>query len=62
MLEEEVEAIIVDKDRDGLTDEEERGLGTDPDNHDSDGDGYFDGDEVNYLKTDPLTPNKIDRP
>ncbi len=54
--------IIVDRDRDGLTDEEERALGTDPDDIDTDDDGIFDGDEVNFTHTDPLTPSTVDRP
>ncbi len=36
----------VDTDGDLLTDEREKGLGTDPNNKDSDGDGYLDGIEV----------------
>ena len=43
-----------DSDGDGLTDEEEAALGTDPFNKDTDGDGLTDGDEVNKYKTDPL--------
>ena len=43
-----------DSDGDGLTDEEEAALGTDPFNRDTDGDGLTDGDEVNKYKTDPL--------
>ncbi len=43
-----------DSDGDGLTDEEEAALGTDPYNRDTDGDGLSDGDEVNIYKTDPL--------
>jgi autotransporter-associated beta strand protein len=35
-----------DSDGDGLTDEEERALGTDPDKFDTDGDGMGDGDEL----------------
>lgn len=46
----------LDRDGDGLTDEEEGNLGTDPDNPDSDGDGLSDGDEVD-LGTDPLDPD-----
>lgn len=42
----------VDSDGDGLTDEEERKLGTDPHSADTDGDGLSDGDEVT-LETDP---------
>jgi RHS repeat-associated protein len=43
-----------DSDGDGLSDELEQQLGTDPNNPDSDGDGLNDGDEVNLYKTDPL--------
>lgn len=44
----------VDTDGDGLTDDEERELGTDPNNPDTDGDGLSDGDEVHVYHTDPL--------
>jgi hypothetical protein len=47
----------IDSDGDGLTDENERRLGTDPNLADSDGDGYIDGDEIqngyNPLKYSP---------
>ncbi|MBS1536433.1 MAG: outer membrane beta-barrel protein, partial [Bacteroidetes bacterium] len=43
-----------DTDGDGLTDEMEEKLGTDPNNPDTDGDGLRDGEEVNDYKTDPL--------
>ncbi|MED5374575.1 MAG: LamG-like jellyroll fold domain-containing protein [Myxococcota bacterium] len=43
-----------DRDGDGLSDDEERALGTDLDNPDSDGDGLSDGEEVNSHGTDPL--------
>ena len=46
-----------DSDGDGLTDEEEIRLGTDPFNKDTDGDGVTDGDEVKIYKTDPLNPD-----
>lgn len=42
-----------DSDGDGLSDDEEAELGTDPDSADSDGDGFDDGDEVGR-GTDPL--------
>jgi hypothetical protein len=42
-----------DQDSDGLTDEEERGLGTDPYNRDTDGDGLLDGWEVHGLPRAP---------
>jgi outer membrane protein OmpA-like peptidoglycan-associated protein len=43
-----------DRDGDGLLNDNETKIGTDPDNADTDGDGLKDGDEVNSLKTDPL--------
>lgn len=39
-----------DSDRDGLTDDEELALGTDPNNPDTDGDGFSDGVEVHFAK------------
>lgn len=44
----------VDSDGDGLTDEEEKTLGTDPNSVDTDKDGLFDRDEVKIYNTDPL--------
>ncbi len=44
-----------DCDNDGLTEEEENLLGTDPTNPDTDGDGVLDGQEVTDF-TDPLDP------
>ena len=44
----------VDSDNDGLTDDEEIALGTDPNNPDTDGDGLTDGEEVNTYGTSPL--------
>lgn len=44
----------VDTDGDGLTDDEEVLLGTDPLNADTDSDGLTDGEEVNTYGTDPL--------
>ncbi|MDL1892158.1 OmpA family protein [Sphingobacteriales bacterium CHB3] len=46
-----------DDDNDGLTNAQERMLGTDPDNPDTDGDGLKDGEEVRRYKTDPLNPD-----
>lgn len=46
-----------DTDGDGLSDEEEMKLGTDPNNPDTDGDGLLDGEEVKNYKTDPLNPD-----
>lgn len=43
-----------DTDQDGLSDDKERELGTDPKNPDSDGDGLADGDEINIYGSDPL--------
>src|SRR5208283_3442729 len=43
-----------DPDHDGLTNAEEKELGTDPHNPDTDGDGISDGDEVLKYHTDPL--------
>lgn len=43
-----------DKDEDGLTNGEEKDLGTDPKIADTDGDGLLDGEEVNTALTDPL--------
>lgn len=43
----QVQAVeIIDNDKDGLSDELEQKLGTDPNNPDTDGDGYPDGIEV----------------
>ncbi|MDP4117226.1 MAG: binary toxin-like calcium binding domain-containing protein, partial [Bacteroidota bacterium] len=43
-----------DIDNDGLTNDEEEQLGTDPRNPDTDGDGLTDGQEVKLYHTDPL--------
>ncbi|MBU1099662.1 MAG: OmpA family protein [Bacteroidetes bacterium] len=43
-----------DNDNDGLTNAEEKELGTDPNNADTDGDGLRDGEEFKTFKTDPL--------
>ncbi len=43
-----------DPDHDGLTNDQEKQLGTDPKNSDTDGDGLTDGEEVNAYRTDPL--------
>lgn len=47
----------VDVDADGLDDDREKGLGTDPKHWDSDADQLSDGDEVVIWKTDPLNPD-----
>lgn len=52
----EPDAAAVDSDGDGLSDDDERGRGTDPGDADTDGDGLGDGDEV-ALGTDPLDPD-----
>ena len=49
-----VVTIQVDSDNDGLTDNEEAILNTDPNNSDTDGDGISDGQEVNTDNTNPL--------
>lgn len=43
-----------DKDGDGLTKKEEREIGTDPENPDTDADGLKDGEEVRTFVTNPL--------
>ncbi len=43
-----------DPDHDGLSNREEKELGTDPHNPDTDGDGLTDGDEVHKYHTNPL--------
>ncbi len=48
--------LTIDSDGDGLTDDEEASLGTDPLNPDTDGDGVNDGDEA-ANGTDPLNPD-----
>ena len=45
---------LLDADNDGLNDDQEEILGTDPNNPDTDGDGILDGQEVNVDQTDPL--------
>lgn len=47
-------AIYRDDDQDGLSNEQEALLGTDPSKNDSDEDGLSDGQEVNEYQTDPL--------
>ena len=46
-----------DTDGDGLTNDEEKQLGTDPLRADTDGDGLSDGDEVKKYHTNPLSAN-----
>lgn len=45
----------LDSDHDGLTDQEEKQLGTDPNSPDTDGDGLTDFDEVRLYHTNPLS-------
>lgn len=47
-------AALVDSDNDGLSDEEEKQLGTDSNNFDTDSDGLVDRVEVKIYKTNPL--------
>lgn len=46
--------VATDTDVDGLSNEKEKALGTNPTNADSDADGLLDGDEITLFKTDPL--------
>ncbi len=50
-------AAPVDTDGDGLTDDEETALGTNPASVDSDNDGLTDREEVKVYLTDPLNPD-----
>jgi len=52
-----VDCAAPDTDGDGLSDDQEKQLGTDPTKPDTDGDGLKDGAEVNDHKTDPLKPD-----
>ena len=49
--------VPVDTDKDGLDDQREREIGTDPNKSDTDNDGLSDGDEVIIWKTNPLNPD-----
>lgn len=53
----QLDAITNDRDSDGLTDEEERKLGTKDTLADTDGDALSDWDEVKVYKTNPLKPD-----
>lgn len=54
VVEPEPVPIRLDTDKDGLNDDVEATLGTDPNLPDTDGDGLFDYEEVNTYLTDPL--------
>ncbi len=51
----------VDTDQDGLSDDEEKKYGTNPNNPDTDGDGIPDVDEIKIYHTNPLEPNTVPR-
>ncbi|MFA6424242.1 MAG: hypothetical protein WCV83_02920 [Candidatus Magasanikbacteria bacterium] len=44
----------IDQDLDGLPNQEEKKIGTNSENSDTDGDGLNDGDEVSFYRTNPL--------
>ena len=48
---------VVDQDKDGLSDKEEKALGTNPLMVDTDQDGLTDREEVKIYHTDPLNPD-----
>lgn len=50
-------AVSGDRDGDGLNDVQENVVGSDPDNHDTDGDSLLDGEEVLTWATNPLRPD-----
>ena len=53
------DTTTVDSDYDGLSDDMEKKLGTDPHNPDTDDDGLSDGFEVFISKTNPLDPKSF---
>jgi len=52
-----INPLTLDSDKDGLTDVEERQLGTNSNGSDTDGDGLSDYQEVKIYKTNPLNPD-----
>lgn len=60
LAEDSQKSLLTDTDQDGLTNEEERALGTDPSNRDTDGDSYSDGIELES-GYDPLKPAPGDK-
>ncbi|MDD2646665.1 MAG: thrombospondin type 3 repeat-containing protein [Patescibacteria group bacterium] len=48
-------STILDSDKDGLSDQEEQSLATDPNKADSDNDGLLDNEEVKIYKSNPLS-------
>lgn len=54
---EEVDDKVADNDNDGLTNEKEKELGTNPNLADTDRDGITDHYEINETKTEPLKPD-----
>ncbi len=54
-LQKKLEAVSAqDQDLDGISDSEEKKIGTNPTAADTDGDGLLDGDEIKIYKTSPL--------
>jgi len=56
----ELKVTDKDSDGDGLTDIEEKNIGTNPNNPDTDADGLSDGEEHHNTKTDPLDKDTDD--
>ncbi len=52
--------LFLDSDQDGISDEEEKTYGTNPNNPDTDGDGYTDGAEIKS-GYDPIKPSPGDK-
>ena len=52
--------VLFDSDGDTIPDTDEKVLGTDPNNSDTDNDRLLDGLELNVYKTDPLNPDTDD--